>query len=128
MKLGDRLKVRMPATPEAKRKHGVEGETLWVEVLELPDDEGRWSAKLLNKPLFIGAEWGDVVAMTTDFGHPSGWSFHVDVSPYVAVDLDAQRRVDGAHKPTLSVNETLELLKGRGPVVLTRVDEPKADQ
>ncbi len=111
MKVGEQIKVRVPAPPHATQRHGIGGETLWVEMLEAPDPDGRWSAKLLNEPLLIPAQWGDTVSVTTDFSR-EGWVHEVDVSPFVAVDLDEKREyVDG---PDMSVSETLERLKGKG--------------
>ena len=112
MNVGEKVKVRISAPGTATRRTGVGGETLWVEVLELPDADGRWSGRLLNKPLFIPAEWGDVVSIVTDWDcDPLDHPHNVDVSPFVAADLDEKRQFTDA--PDMSVNEQLDHMIGR---------------
>jgi hypothetical protein len=111
MKIGERVKVHVTAPPHAFRRHRIGTETLWVEVLEAPDAAGRWAGKLLNKPLFIPAEWGDLVSVVTDLDASGPTSHRVDTSPYAAVDLDETREYTDASE---SVSETLERLKKKG--------------
>ncbi len=74
MKVGDQIKVLLG------------GETLWVEMLEEPNPDGRWPAKLLNDPLFAPVKWGDTVTVVTDIGIiaelPTRFPHVVDVSEY----------------------------------------------
>lgn len=59
MKIGEQVKVRLG------------GETLWAEVVSLPDDRKMWRGKLLNTPLFHTSKWGDVLTFELEeWPHP----------------------------------------------------------